>query len=97
MFGSRDLLCVAALAAVTPLTAQGCLAIPADTPGFGAPSATPFGNNNATDPVFSDTRYQLLVPTGDALVVRSNRSRHLTSPLSQSQHIALPLSMMANR
>ena len=41
--------------------AQSCLAIPSDTPGLGSPSNVPFGNNNVTDPVFSDTRYQVLV------------------------------------
>ncbi|MBK8980252.1 MAG: hypothetical protein IPM29_30490 [Planctomycetes bacterium] len=42
--------------------AQSCTAVPSDTPGFGAPSSVPFGNANPTDPVFSDTRYQVLIP-----------------------------------
>lgn len=51
-----------ALAAGAPGRAQGCIAVPADTPAFGAPSSAPFGNNNPSDPIFSDLRYQVLVP-----------------------------------
>ncbi len=42
--------------------AQTCFAVPTNTPQLGAPSQVPFGNNNPTDPIFSDTRYQVLVP-----------------------------------
>ncbi len=48
--------------AFASLRAQGCRAIPADDPGFGSPSSAPFGNNNPNDPIFSDLRYQLMVP-----------------------------------
>ena len=41
---------------------QSCVAVPSDTPQLGAPSQVPFGNNNPTDPIFSDTRYQVLIP-----------------------------------
>lgn len=41
---------------------QSCIAIPTNTPNLGAPSQVPFGNNNPSDPIFSDTRYQVLVP-----------------------------------
>jgi hypothetical protein len=39
-----------------------CVAVPSDTPAFGSPSSAPFGNNNPSDPIFSDLRYQVLVP-----------------------------------
>jgi len=38
------------------------MAVPSDTPNLGPPSQVPFGNNNPSDPIFSDTRYQVLVP-----------------------------------
>jgi len=44
------------------LRGQGCVAVPADTPAIGSPSSAPFGNNNPNDPIFSDLRYQVLVP-----------------------------------
>jgi hypothetical protein len=52
----------ALLAAVAAPRAQGCVAVPSDDPAFGSPSSAPFGNNNPSDPIFSDLRYQLLVP-----------------------------------
>lgn len=52
----------ACLGALAPLRAQGCVAVPTDDPAFGSPSSAPFGNNNPSDPIFSDLRYQLLVP-----------------------------------
>ena len=59
------------LAAAVP--AQTCVAVPADTPQLGAPSQVPFGNNNPTDPIFSDTRYQVLVPAA----LLGNQARHI--------------------
>lgn len=50
------------LAGPATLRAQGCVAVPADDPASGSPSSAPFGNNNPNDPIFSDLRYQLLVP-----------------------------------
>jgi hypothetical protein len=53
---------LAAHACQLPAAAQACVAAPSDAPAFGSPSSTPFGNNNPSDPIFSDLRYQLLVP-----------------------------------
>lgn len=51
-----------ALVGAAPLAAQACVAVPSDNPAFGSPSSAPFGNNNPSDPIFSDLRYQLLLP-----------------------------------
>ena len=48
--------------AVSSLRAQACVSVPSNDPAFGSPSSAPFGNNNPSDPIFSDLRYQLMVP-----------------------------------
>lgn len=52
----------AAFVVSTSLPGQGCVAVPSNDPASGSPSSAPFGNNNPSDPIFSDLRYQLLVP-----------------------------------
>jgi hypothetical protein len=89
------ILCAVTLGTAAPATAQACLAIPSDTPGFGSPSSTPFGNNNATDPVFSDTRYQLLVPAtllgGQRLRIRDLRVAPAGSRLRQFETLTVTM------
>ena len=71
---AQELLVALALISSAGLSvAQSCLAIPSDTPGLGSPSNVPFGNNNVTDPVFSDTRYQVLI----AAALMGNQPRHI--------------------